>query len=118
MNRTLSRPERIAWARLARTQRVGALTFHRLLARFKTANAALDALPRISDLTPPTADAVEREIDGVEALNARLVASCEPDYPPLLAQLDAPPPLLALRGDAAWLKKPSVALVGSREGSA
>ncbi len=118
MNRTLSRPERIAWARLARTQRVGALTFHRLLARFKTASAALDALPRISDLAPPPVDRIERELDGVEKLNARLVASCEPDYPPLLAQLDAPPPLIAIRGDAAWLKKPTIALVGSREGSA
>ncbi|WP_420823029.1 hypothetical protein [Vitreimonas flagellata] len=38
----------MAGARLARTQRVGALTFHRLLARFKTASAGLDALPRIS----------------------------------------------------------------------
>jgi DNA processing protein len=118
MNRTLSRPERIAWARLARTPRVGPLTFAGLIARFRTAAAALEALPRISKLSPPSTDHVEAEIQSVEAMGGRLVASCEPDYPPLLAQLDAPPALLALRGDAAWLKKPTIAIVGSREGSA
>lgn len=117
MTRTLSRPERIAWARLARTPRVGALTFHRLVARFKTAAAALEALPRISELTPPPVARIEDELDRAEAMSARLIASSEPDYPPLLAQLDAPPPLLAIRGDPNWLKRPTIALVGSREGS-
>jgi DNA processing protein len=118
MARTLARPERIAWARLARTPRIGPLTFHRLIAHHRTAAAALEALPRISNLTAPEAARVSNEIDAIEAIGARLVASCEPDYPPLLAQLDAPPPLLAMRGDAALLKKPTVAIVGSREGSA
>jgi len=118
MSRTLSRPERIAWARLARTPRIGPLTFHRLLARFKTPAAALEALPRISDLKAPPAERAEAEIEGVEALGARLVASCEPYYPPLLAALDAPPPLIALRGKAEILKQRTIAIVGSREASA
>ena len=117
MSRTLSRPERIAWARLARTPRIGPLTFTQLISRFRTASAALEALPRVSKLTPPPAERIEAELDDVEALGARLIASCEPDYPPLLAQLDAPPPLLAVRGDAKWLKRPTIAIVGSREGS-
>jgi DNA processing protein len=117
MTRTLSRPERIAWARLARTPRVGPLTFTQLIARFRTAPAALEALPRVSKLTPPPEERITTEIESVEALGARLIASCEPDYPPLLAQLDAPPPLIAIRGDAKWLKRPAVAIVGSREGS-
>jgi len=117
MSRTLSRPERIAWARLARTPRVGPLTFAQLIARFRSAPAALEALPRVSKLTPPAQDRIEAELDGVEAIGARLIASCEPDYPPLLAQLDAPPPLIAIRGDAKWLKRPTIAIVGSREGS-
>ncbi len=118
MTRTLARPERIAWARLARTPRVGPITFQGLIARFRTASAALEALPRISNLNPPTPERVEAELGAVEALGARLIASCEPDYPPLLAQLDAPPPLLAVRGRADLLKRPSIAIVGSREGSA
>ncbi len=115
--RTLSRPELIAWTRLARTQRIGPLTFHRLIARFRTAASALEALPRVSNLTASPADRAHAEIEGVEALGARLIACCEPDYPPLLAQLDAPPPLIAIRSDPNWLRKPTIAIVGSREGS-
>ncbi|MEZ6022347.1 MAG: DNA-processing protein DprA [Hyphomonadaceae bacterium] len=118
MSRTLSRPERIAWVRLARTPRIGPLSFHRLIARFRTPSAALEALPRMSNLSAPPAARAEAEIDGVDALGARLLASCEPDYPPLLAQLDAPPPLIAIRGRVELLKRPTVAIVGSREGSA
>jgi len=118
MNRTLSRPERIAWARLARTPRIGALSFHRLIARFKTPSAALDALPRLGDLKPPPQAGIEAELDALEGLGARLLAACEPDYPPLLAALDAPPPLLAARGDANLLHRPTIAIVGAREGSA
>ena len=40
MTRTLSRPQRIAWARLAQTPRIGPLRFHPLLARFKSQAAA------------------------------------------------------------------------------
>ena len=117
MTRSLARPELIAWTRLARTPRIGPLTFHRLIARYRTAAAALEALPRVSNLNAPPTDAAEREIEAVEQLGARLIACCEPDYPPLLAQLDAPPPVLAVRGDPKWLKKPTIAIVGSREGS-
>ena len=118
MTRTLSRPERIAWARLARTPRIGPLTFHRLIGRFRTAAAALEALPRISNIAAAPEERAETEVERVEALGARLIACCEPDYPPLLAQLDAPPPLLAVRGEAGLLKRPTIAIVGSREGSA
>lgn len=118
MKRTLSRPELIAWVRLARTPKIGPLTFHRLIGRFNSASAALEALPRMPGLTPQQAGRAEEELDGVEQLGARLIACCEPDYPPLLAELDAPPPVIALRGDPALLKRPTVAIVGSREGSA
>ncbi len=118
MTRTLARSEKIAWARLARTPKIGPLTFHRLLGRFRTPAAALAALPRLSNLVPPPEARVAEEIDAVEAMGGRLLASCEPDYPPLLAQLDAPPALIALRGNVELLKRPTIAIVGSREGSA
>jgi len=117
MTRTLSRPERIAWARLARTPRIGPLTFAQMIARFRSADAALEALPRVSAASPPPAERIAAEIDALEQMGARLLASCEPDYPSLLAALDAPPPLLAVRGDAKLMQRPSVAIVGSREGS-
>jgi DNA processing protein len=118
MKRTLAHSELLAWAQFARTPRVGALTFHRLLGRFGSARAALEALPRISNLKAPPADAIEREIEALANIGARLVASCEPDYPPLLAELDTPPPVLAVRGDVSILRRPGLAIVGAREGSA
>lgn len=56
-------------------------------------------------------------MDALEKLGARLIASCEPDYPPLLAQLDAPPPVLSVRGDAKLMARPTIAIVGAREAS-
>lgn len=117
MTRTLSRPERIAWVRLARTPRIGPLTFHRLLGKYKTAAAALEALPSMGGAPPVSTDRAESELHAVEKLGARLIACSEPDYPPLLAQLDAPPPLIALRGECQMLKRPTVAIVGAREAS-
>jgi DNA processing protein len=117
--RTLARSELIAWARLARTPRLGAITFHRLLALYKTPNAALDMLARKNgDLKPPPAASIERELDALEAMGARLIASCEPDYPALLKTLDAPPPLLAVRGDVRLVNRPALGIVGAREASA
>jgi DNA processing protein len=121
LNRTLARPELVAWARLARTPRIGPLTFHKLLKRWRTPEAALNALPSITRgarLKPPPAQDIEAELDALEKIGARLLASCEPDYPKLLGQLGAPPPLLSARGDLALLNKPCVAMVGAREGSA
>lgn len=119
--RTLARSERIAWARLARTPRIGPLTFHALLARHRSADAALDALPRLAraaPLQPPPAARIDAELERLDAMGARLVASCEPDYPPLLAALDAPPPVLAMRGKLKLMARPTIAIVGAREGSA
>ena len=42
----------------------------------------------------------------------------EADYPKLLQAADSAPPLLAVRGDAAILNRPAVAIVGSRNASA
>ncbi len=118
MKRTLAPSERIAWLRLMRTPRIGPLAFHRLIARFGNPHAALAALPRLNDMSPPTEAAVEDELAALERLGAHIVASCEPEYPSLLAELGAPPPVLAVRGDTALFKRPAIALVGSREGSA
>lgn len=120
MKRPLARRELIAWARLARTPGVGSLTFHRLLEQHRKIDDALDALPRLSKgkLRPPSADAVEQEIEALDALGARLIASCEPDYPHLLAEIDPCPPLLSVRGDTTLFRKPLVAIVGAREASA
>lgn len=46
-----------------------------------------------------------------------VVATDAADYPPLLAEINAPPPLLFCRGDATLLARPQIAIVGSRNAS-
>jgi len=119
VNRPLARSERVAWAQLARTPRIGPLSFHRLIARFGSAAAALDRLPTLNGaLKAPDAARIEDEIDALSEMGAQLLCACEPDYPPLLAALDAPPPMIAARGDARLARRPTVAIVGAREASA
>ena len=84
---------------------------------------ALEALPDLAGrkggayvLAP--ADRVNREIDAVRKAGARYLFLGSPDYPPLLAELEAAPPILTYRGDPALLKLPAIAVVGARNASA
>ncbi|KMO32299.1 DNA processing protein DprA [Methylobacterium variabile] len=119
----LSDAQRLDWLRLIRSEGIGPRTFRGLVNRFGGAGAALKALPglakaRAKPIRVTTKAEAERELAAAARLGARFVAMGEPDYPlPLQATADAPP-LLAVRGDAACLKRPAVALVGSRNASA
>ncbi|MCC6719018.1 MAG: DNA-protecting protein DprA [Acetobacteraceae bacterium] len=111
--------------RLARTEGVGPVAYRRLLARYADAAAALDALPALARAggraTPPripAPDDARRELDGIAALGGRLVFQGDALYPPLLAQLEDAPPVLAVLGHAALLAARAVAVVGSRNASA
>ncbi|MCJ2133587.1 DNA-processing protein DprA [Methylobacterium sp. J-026] len=117
----LTDAQRLDWLRLIRTEGVGPRTFRTLVNRFAGAGAALDALPDLARrqgkrLEPPTRAQAEDELAALARLGGRLIATGEADYPRLLQQTDAAPPLLALRG-AAILNRPAVALVGSRNAS-
>ncbi len=122
--KTLTREEKVHWLRLIKTERIGPVTFFRLLERFGTAKAALDALPEMSlrggGKRPvkvcPLADA-EKLLEDADALGAHLIAWGEPDYPPLLARIEDPPPLITALGHPHLLRKAAVALVGARNAS-
>jgi DNA processing protein len=111
--------------RLARTEGVGPVTYRRLMARFETAAAAIEALPDIAraggretpPLVPSRRDA-SRELDRVEAIGGRMVFAGDADYPPLLALLPDPPPALTILGDMAALRGRAVGVVGARNASA
>ena len=66
----LNHPQRVAWLRLIQSENVGPATF--LCAEAEA----------------------EAELEAAESLGAHLVAIGEPGYPPALAQVDAPPPLI------------------------
>ena len=123
--RPLSRDERLDWLRLARTEAVGPVTFAQLIGRYRAPAAALEAIPELARRggrsRPPRIAGqgeAEAELLAGEALGARLTASCEPDFPPLLAALDPPPPLIWTRGRAELAARPGVAVVGARIASA
>ena len=123
--RALSEGERLDWLRLARSENVGPMTFFALLARYGTAAAVLDALPALArrggrrrPIKVCSRAAAEREFAALAALGGRLLACGEPAYPPLLAAIADPPPVLALRGRAALLTGDSIAVVGARNASA
>ena len=120
---SLSADERFARLRLARTDRIGPVAFSQLVARFGSALAALDALPGLvrksgAASIPPPVETVDRELAAGRAIGARLMVLGDADYPAMLAALDPPPPLLWVRGDAALLNRPCVAIVGARIASA
>ncbi|MFN7322137.1 MAG: DNA-processing protein DprA [Methylobacterium sp.] len=119
----LSDRQRFDWLRLARTEGVGPLTFRSLINRFGGAGAALEALPGLSarakrPLLTPTEREIEAELRQADRLGARLIGYGEADYPALLREIDAPPPVIALRGSLACLEKPTLGIVGSRNASA
>ncbi|HEV2562837.1 MAG TPA: DNA-processing protein DprA [Rhizomicrobium sp.] len=123
MTRTLTETERRAWLRLARTANVGPVTFAALIERFGSAIAALEAVPHLArrgggDLRTPTNAEAEKEIEALARLGGKLIASVEPEFPPGLAALDAPPPMIAVLGHTTLLRRDMVAIVGARNASA
>lgn len=115
--------ERFARLRLARSQRVGPVHFAQLMVRFGSAVRALEALPHLAgrsggSFTAPPADRVEAELKVGEASGARLVMAGDADYPALLAQIDAAPPVLWALGPRLPLNRKAVAIVGARNASA
>ena len=121
----LSDEQRLDWLRLIRSDNVGPRTFRALINHYGGARAALAALPDLARRGgakgPPrisSREDTERELTAAHALGVTFVALGESDYPRRLQMIDDAPPLLAVRGNAAALKAPAVAIVGARNASA
>lgn len=121
---TLAPDERFARLRLARADRVGPVSFRQLLERFGDARRALDALPDLvrkgggHGYVLPPVERIEQEMTAGMQIGARLLVFGDAAYPPLLAAVDPPPPLLWTRGDTALLSGECVGVVGARIASA
>lgn len=122
---TLSNRQRTDWLRLIRTENVGPVTFRRLLNRFGSAQAALEALPRLSQsagrnapLNAPSQAQIEDELAAIDKMGARIIAMGEPDYPDMLRHIDAAPPMLTMRGNTSQNWARTIAIVGARNASA
>jgi DNA processing protein len=121
----LDAAQRLACLRLIRSDNVGPVTFRELINHFGGAEPALAALPELSRrggrrqaIRICPRETAEAELDAADRIGARPLFTIEPGYPPALAALDAPPPLLYIKGNAGHLARPMLAIVGARNGSA
>lgn len=119
----LSQEEAFARIRLLRSPNVGPVSFRQLLARFGSAEVALEALPNLGGkgrrsyaAAPP--ELIAEEVSQVRRAEARYLFHDQPDYPAQLATLDSAPPVLIWRGDLGLAARPCVAMVGARNASA
>ena len=115
--------ELIARLRLLRSENIGPITYHQLIARYGTAHAALDALPSLarrggrSTLRIASYREAQEELKALKRTGARLIAHGEPEYPDSLATMPDAPPLISSIGNAELLRRPCVAMVGARNAS-
>jgi len=121
----LPQQERLARLRLARTDSIGPVTFHELLAHFGSAAEAIEALPQLtaqSRRRAPVdivhADQAMAEFDAAGKIGARVLVFGDPDYPQMLRAVDPAPPVISCLGQAGLLIRPAIAIVGSRNASA
>jgi DNA processing protein len=110
--------------RLIRTTGIGPVTYRQLIARFGSADAAIEALPMLAQRgggrSPRIADAAmaEREIAATTKLGARYLFLDDAEYPRLLAEIETAPPALIFRGNLTHATRPCIAMVGARNASA
>lgn len=119
----LSQEEAFCRIRLLRSPNVGPVTYLHLMARFGDAVAAIAALPDIAGRSgrayvPAPERRIHEEIAAVRKAGARYLFHDSPEYPPLLTEIEGPPPILTCRGDGALALRPCVAMVGARNASA
>lgn len=121
--------ELAAWLQLIRSPGLSSEAARRLLAAFGSAPAVLAAgagawrevggsLAAQALAAPP--DGLQALVDrslkwhDADPLTRHLVTLDDPAYPPLMLQTADPPFLLFAQGDLGWLRRPALAVVGSR----
>lgn len=121
---SFSRDEKIARLRLIRSENVGPITFRQLISRFRSAEAAVDALPGLArrggkaKLAICSIAEATAEMAAAAKLGQTMLYLGEAAYPMLLAHTEDAPPVLYARGHVHLLQKPAVAMVGARNASA
>jgi DNA processing protein len=113
------------WLLIAQAPGIGSRTFRRLLESFDSPGAILAAPHRLLEaagcprqaidfLQAGKTEAIQASLDWLEQPGNRLLTLHDLDYPPLLAEIHDPPPLLYVVGDVDLLSQPQLAMVGSR----
>ncbi|PVV13316.1 MAG: DNA protecting protein DprA [gamma proteobacterium symbiont of Ctena orbiculata] len=114
-----------AWLLVGLASGIGSRYFQRLLDHYGDPQAILGASRRelaelgishaaIDNLLRQDRSRIESSLAWLAQPNHQLLTLGDEAYPPLLRQIDAPPPLLFLMGDKTLLLQPQLAIVGSR----
>ncbi len=122
-------PGLAAWLSLCLTPGLGAATIRRLLQAFGLPENVLSATPesiaRIAGAELATAlkagvsdTAVEKSLLWAAQSGNHVVTLADASYPRPLLEISDPPPLLYARGDPELLGRQSLAVIGSRNGTA
>nr|WP_211371397.1 DNA-processing protein DprA [Altericroceibacterium indicum] len=119
----MAQAEAFARIRLLRSPNIGPVSYAKLLQRFDTAEAALEALPDLAKrggraYRAASTVQIENEVAAAREARARYLFHDSPDYPQLLREMAGSPPILLYRGDITLAAKPCVAIVGARNASA
>lgn len=115
----------VPWLVLATAPGIGPRTLRRLLEGFGTPGAVIEAsadrllaaglgAETLASLRQPDQAAISAVLDWAARSDAHVLTLIDPRYPPQLAEIPDPPPLLYVRGDPQLLAAPQVAIVGSR----
>ena len=120
----------LPWFHLKSVPGIGNHLFKRLIDRFRSPEAVLQAsaaeLQAVEGMTLRTVAALEShglpegaaaEIEDAIGRGFRLIPLTHADYPPLLREIPDPPPVLYVSGDLAGCERP-IAVVGSRNATA
>ncbi|RME36049.1 MAG: DNA-protecting protein DprA [Gammaproteobacteria bacterium] len=113
------------WLALHLAPGLGAVQRRALLEAFPDPREALHASPAllrklglrpetIGFLGDPDHPLLVRHLEWSRQPGCSIVTLVDPRYPPLLREIEDPPPLLFVRGDPALLARPQLAIVGSR----
>ena len=125
MTGQLSEADILAYIRLSRTEKLGPVTFRRLMNLYGEPHAALSALPELAArggrskaFKPASEQAAKREYETTLKLGGTFLVLGTAPYPELLAQTPDAPPVMSCYGHAHLLSKPALAMVGARNASA
>ena len=120
----LSQTQLVDWLRLIRSENVGPATFRKLLNKFGSASAALDALPYLSSrggksstLKAPSKSEIEDEIGALYKFGAKIITVADTEFPELLKHISSSPPILTILGNENAFSEKSIAIVGARNAS-
>lgn len=119
----IAQEEAFARIRLLRSPNIGPVSYRQLLARFGSAEAAIEALPDLAQrggraYVAARPEIIAEEISQVRRARAKYLFHDQPGYPRLLAEAAGAPPILTWRGDLSIAERPCVAIVGARNASA